>query len=99
MRKLPLSAISNLPANPSALIAPLQLLNHNSAFRYVPFVQYSVPLWKQGAKIPPTLVIVLLVLEDDVVDDAIFFRLKSIHDEVALYIALHLLQGLSAMLG
>jgi hypothetical protein len=82
---------------PCGAVAPLELLNHNSTVYYVPLVQYSVPLWKQGTKILPTLA--LLMLKDDVVDDAVFLRLIGIHDEVALHVALHLLEGLSAVLG
>ncbi len=40
---------------------------------------------------------VLLVLEDDVIDNAIFLGLIGIHDEVALDIALDLLQWLSTV--
>jgi hypothetical protein len=52
--KAALSAIGNLPREPFGAVALLELLNHNSAFN-VPLVQYSVQLWKQGAKSPPSL--------------------------------------------
>lgn len=41
----------------------------------------------------------LLVLVDDVVDDAVFLALLDVHDEVAFHVALDLFQQLAGMLG
>ena len=43
--------------------------------------------------------VMLLVLIDDVVDQAVFFGLLGVHDEVAFHVFLDFFQALVAMLG
>jgi hypothetical protein len=40
----------------------------------------------------------LLVLEDNVVDDAVLLRLIRVHDKVAFHVAFHFLERLTTML-
>ena len=76
-----------------------------SAWRTV--VQYRVQLWNQRYILRRAVTCnpavsarnLLLVFKNDVVDDAVFFALLRVHDEVALHVALDLLQPLTGMLG
>ena len=69
------------------------------------FARISVQLLSHGkvilSQIRSTSVTrpLLLVLVDDVVDDSVFLALLGVHDEVALHVALDLLQELTAVLG